>query len=403
MVEVGTSPILYSPIGKLGAMISGIAYSNVQIPSPAGLLEYESGQVRVKVLHSDWLGSARYTTRPYGDQTIGSIEFAPFGETYQLHGTETTVDFTGQKQDSGQANLFDFPARKYSSIQGRWISPDPAGLVAMDLKNPQSLNRYAYVGNAPLSSLDPSGKEATPSGCIAGDLNVCFGRDDSINWFSAEYHGGMSLVDGMEVPTNFAMQLLEMGAATLCPGNNCGGFSNKYIGSNGKSYSYVASASGPVWINNSNGSEISDSAAAEVGLRAGLLPRGTLASYGEAFFAGFNTALHRLGRKRCSKLYGGQGAATMALTNYRIMDFPAGSTTIAQTFGQFNVQINATLYMGSKAPKVLGLGLSGGNFQAFVLLHELGHQLDFITAFKPDAGLPPLQMANNQKVVENCF
>jgi hypothetical protein len=33
----------------------------------------------------------------------------------------------------------------------------PAGLAAVDPTNPQSWNRYSYVGNNPLSSIDPSG------------------------------------------------------------------------------------------------------------------------------------------------------------------------------------------------------------------------------------------------------
>ncbi len=47
--------------------------------------------------------------------------------------------------------------REYSSGQGRWISPDPAGLAAVSLTNPQSWNRYAYVANNPLALTDPLG------------------------------------------------------------------------------------------------------------------------------------------------------------------------------------------------------------------------------------------------------
>src|SRR5207244_4311568 len=52
---------------------------------------------------------------------------------------------------------FDFPAREYNPRQGRWISPDPAGLSAVSLGNPQTWNRYAYVGNNPLLNTDPTG------------------------------------------------------------------------------------------------------------------------------------------------------------------------------------------------------------------------------------------------------
>jgi hypothetical protein len=37
--------------------------------------------------------------------------------------------------------------------------PDPAGLATVDLTNPQTWNRYAYVGNSPLSSIDLLGLE----------------------------------------------------------------------------------------------------------------------------------------------------------------------------------------------------------------------------------------------------
>jgi hypothetical protein len=45
----------------------------------------------------------------------------------------------------------------FSSTQGRWPSPDPAGLAAVDFTNPQSSNLYAYVLNEPLTMVDPEG------------------------------------------------------------------------------------------------------------------------------------------------------------------------------------------------------------------------------------------------------
>jgi hypothetical protein len=36
-------------------------------------------------------------------------------------------------------------AREYQAVEGRWISPDPAGMGAVDPANPQSWNRYAHV------------------------------------------------------------------------------------------------------------------------------------------------------------------------------------------------------------------------------------------------------------------
>jgi RHS repeat-associated protein len=54
------------------------------------------------------------------------------------------------------SNLYDFPAREYG-IQGRWPSPDPAGISAVSPGDPQSWNRYAYVLNNPLALTEPTG------------------------------------------------------------------------------------------------------------------------------------------------------------------------------------------------------------------------------------------------------
>lgn len=64
------------------------------------------------------------------------------------------------------SNVYDFPAREYG-IQGRWPSPDPAGLAAVNPMAPQTWNRYAYVRNSPLESTDPTGMFAGPHGCLA--------------------------------------------------------------------------------------------------------------------------------------------------------------------------------------------------------------------------------------------
>jgi RHS repeat-associated protein len=61
--------------------------------------------------------------------------------------------------------LYDFLFREYS-MQGRWPSPDPAGLAAVDLSDPQSLDRYAYVLNDPLNLIDPLGLRVPGRGSL---------------------------------------------------------------------------------------------------------------------------------------------------------------------------------------------------------------------------------------------
>lgn len=105
--------------------------------------------------HSDWLGSSRLASTP--NRTIYSDSaYAPFGESYAPSGT-TDHSFTGQNEDTF-TGLDDFPFREYdSATQGRWISPDPAGMKAVDVAEPQSWNRYAYVLGYPLNFTDPLG------------------------------------------------------------------------------------------------------------------------------------------------------------------------------------------------------------------------------------------------------
>ena len=88
----------------------------------------------------------------YSDSAYG-----PFGDVYAQAGA-SDESFTGMDQDTS-SNLYDFPARELG-IQGRWSSPDPAGIASVDPTDPQTWNRYAYVRNSPLNLVDPSGEDS---------------------------------------------------------------------------------------------------------------------------------------------------------------------------------------------------------------------------------------------------
>jgi RHS repeat-associated protein len=161
MVELNRSgtytEIAYTPAGDKLALMSGQSLLRAFVPLPGGATAvYTSGGLD-HYRHADWLGSARLETTP--SRTVyGDVAYAPYGETYAASGT-TDFSWTGINADVEPANpetLYDFPAREYG-IQGRWPSPDPAGLDAVDPANPQSWNRYAYVENDPIDLADPSG------------------------------------------------------------------------------------------------------------------------------------------------------------------------------------------------------------------------------------------------------
>jgi RHS repeat-associated protein len=79
----------------------------------------------------------------------------PFGEQYI--GTAQDTFVTGVAASDEATDMKDFWAREFHSIQGRWLTPDPAGVAAVDPKNPQTWNRYAYVLGNPLAFIDPRG------------------------------------------------------------------------------------------------------------------------------------------------------------------------------------------------------------------------------------------------------
>jgi len=104
--------------------------------------------------HQDWLGSERVRTNVSGG-VAESFAYLPFGDPVGTQGV-SPVHFTGDERDS-EDGLDHTRFRQYASTQGRWMTPDPLGLGAFDLSNPQSLNLYAYVVNNPVNLMDPLG------------------------------------------------------------------------------------------------------------------------------------------------------------------------------------------------------------------------------------------------------
>jgi RHS repeat-associated protein len=113
------------------------------------------------------------------------MDYLPFGE--QIAGASgTSHKFTGDERDV-ETNLDHTDFRQYSSALGRWITPDPAGLAVVDPMNPQSWNRYAYVGNNAVSLIDPLGL----SDCHPGEACWTFGAN-----FGGDILGGGSIGGG---------------------------------------------------------------------------------------------------------------------------------------------------------------------------------------------------------------
>jgi len=94
-------------------------------------------------------------------------EAYPYGESRLTATMLTDKLFTGQRELAG-LGIYHYQARflrsapeaerrGYSPKLGRFLSPDT---IVPSYANPQSLNRYSYVYNAPINYIDPSGHDA---------------------------------------------------------------------------------------------------------------------------------------------------------------------------------------------------------------------------------------------------
>jgi RHS repeat-associated protein len=178
-VSVGSTQILYDAFNRAVEYNNGSSHTQVVYDPQGGKLAFMSSQtLQMYALplaggvqavfnssglwyyrHSDWLGSTRLALDTGGNLYVAR-NYAPFGETYGGAGSgDNNRMFTGQTQDLivGPTGVYDFLFRQHSTAQGRWLVPDPAGLAAVDLTNPQTWNRYAYVANNPNSYVDPLG------------------------------------------------------------------------------------------------------------------------------------------------------------------------------------------------------------------------------------------------------
>jgi RHS repeat-associated protein len=153
--------IVYAPTGAKFAIMSGSALQKAFVPLTGGSQAIYTSSGLAYYRHSDWIGSSRFASTPSRTLYYDGA-YAPFGEAYAQTGT-ADLSYTGMNQDT-VANLYDFPAREYNDIHGRWPSPDPAGISSVRLRDPQTWNRYAYVRNSPLHLIDPTGT-TTMQGC----------------------------------------------------------------------------------------------------------------------------------------------------------------------------------------------------------------------------------------------
>ena len=146
--------------------------------SGGGMMAVIEPATGTKYTTSDHLGSPRAVTDAAGS-LVSRHDYLPFGvelgagtsgrTTGLGYGASDGVrdKFTGYERDT-ETGLDYAQARYYSSEQGRFTTADPYG-GSMGIANPQSFNRYPYVGNNPLRFTDPTGLRACTDASCSGN------------------------------------------------------------------------------------------------------------------------------------------------------------------------------------------------------------------------------------------
>jgi len=160
-VERAGPAIPRSPIGEYYDAFENLTMTHdsqyvleVNFPAVGGknFVKYQNNATYF--LHANSLGSTGTIT----DQTGALIEseiYDPWGQRWVTYNTIYDERFAGMpKERDFESGLDPTPNRMFTSNYARWLSPDP---LAGDITNPQSLNRYAYVMNNPLTLTDLSG------------------------------------------------------------------------------------------------------------------------------------------------------------------------------------------------------------------------------------------------------
>jgi len=205
--------IVYGPKSLKLALMNGQNLQKGLVPLPGGGLAVYNSSGLLYYGHSDHLGSTKLGSTP--SRTIYfDLAYAPFGEVYATSGT-TDPAFTGQRQDT-VSGVFDFPDREYST-QGRWPHPDPSGLASVQLSDPQTLNRYAYVRNGPLALVDPNGLEI---GCE--EDGICLAVEETGGGGGGSVSvdptlGGAPQNAGTDIPANTPINQLPTGVELIQP------------------------------------------------------------------------------------------------------------------------------------------------------------------------------------------
>lgn len=150
-----------------------------------------AGDETIEYLHADHLGSTDLRTTDAGEVNL-QTSFDAWGHPRDPRTwtpapawsvSDLSVGFTGHEMER-EVSLINMQGRTYDPKIGRFLQADP---FIWSLLDGQSLNRYSYVLNRPLSVVDPTGYCPEAGGWYAG---VEFGSGGPRICFSINGQGG---------------------------------------------------------------------------------------------------------------------------------------------------------------------------------------------------------------------
>ena len=150
MVEKSTgaawSEIWYTQVPGSQIYMSGATANYGYWPSPGRGTFIASGTNMF--FHQDWLGNDRVVSAVSLHTVSADRAYAPYGEQYNTFGSTNPIYgmFAGITGDFDSGVLFDTPNRELAQYQGRWLSPDPAGVGWNQYGYPTNPNSYTFMG-----------------------------------------------------------------------------------------------------------------------------------------------------------------------------------------------------------------------------------------------------------------
>ena len=134
----------------------------------------------------DHLGNNRVVAKQDGS-VAQTNDYYPFGMEFasNTNGTVQPYKYNGKELDTkGGLNLYDYGARHYDPVLGRFMTVDPMA------EKYYSVSPYAYCGNNPIMLVDVNGKEwgivLNANGTKTVTLAVNFNVDSSLNLTSSQ-------------------------------------------------------------------------------------------------------------------------------------------------------------------------------------------------------------------------